>query len=72
MGVFALLGMAGCGGSAAPICGDGFCSRGETAKSCARDCEITCDSDLDEDTICDIDDNCLEIANTDQLDTDEE
>ena len=69
MGVFALLGMAGCGGSAAPICGDRFCSRGETVKSCARDCEIICD-DQDEDTICDADDNCLEIANTDQLDTD--
>jgi len=34
------------------------------------DCEGECEEDLDDDQICDVFDNCISIANFDQLDTD--
>ncbi len=67
--LLALAILGGCGQNFATVCGDGFCSDGESQDSCAKDCKVEC-ADQDGDGICDAVDNCLIIPNVAQFDAD--
>ena len=56
-------------GADAITCGDGACAEGESQATCPEDCGAIC-SDVDGDGVCDLNDNCTQVANAEQEDAD--
>lgn len=51
------------------VCGDAVCSENENKATCPEDCGALC-SDVDNDGVCDLNDNCPQTENAEQNDAD--